>query len=64
MGLEESIRRSLADRGTQTPADSRTADPMGPMPQDPSWAAGGTGQPLLARAVDTVQDVAGRVLPH
>jgi uncharacterized protein YbjT (DUF2867 family) len=63
VGLDESIRRSLADPRQETPADPSTADPMGPMPQDPSWAAGGTEQPLLARAVDAVQDVADRVLP-
>jgi hypothetical protein len=63
VGLDEAIRRSLADPRQETPADPRTADPMGPMPQDPSWAAGGTEQPLLARAVDAVQDVADRVLP-
>jgi hypothetical protein len=62
MGLEDAVRRSLADPREWSQTDPATADPMGPLPQDPSWAAGGSDQPLLARAVDTVQGTVGRVL--
>ncbi|WP_431473639.1 hypothetical protein [Ornithinimicrobium sp. W1665] len=64
MGLDESVRRSLGDPREESAADPATADPMGPMPQDPSWAAGGKDQPLLARAMDTVQGVVDRVRPE
>lgn len=53
VGLEEAVRRSLAPR-TQDPAG---ADPMGPLPQDPVWAEGGDGRPVVAKVVDTVQDL-------
>lgn len=56
MGLDEAIRRSLADPRTDTQADPETADPMGPLPQDPDWAAGGKDQPLLAKAADIVRN--------
>lgn len=61
VGLDESVRRSLADPRTESVPDPATADPMGPMPQDPSWAAGGDDQPLLARAADAVKDTIDRV---
>lgn len=51
----ESIERALADVDESTdPADR---DPMGPMPQDPSWAGGGDERPLLAKVVDTVTNL-------
>ncbi len=53
VGLDEAFRRSLADPAAQ-PAD---ADPMGPLPQDPVWAAGGDERPRLAKVVDAVKDV-------
>ena len=56
MGLDESIRRSLADPRETEPADPDAADPMGPMPHDPSWAGGGD-QSLLQRAAETARDV-------
>ncbi|GAA4700061.1 NAD(P)H-binding protein [Nocardioides nanhaiensis] len=53
LGLAESFRRALAE-----PADDpATADPMGPLPQDPSWADGGDARPVLAKVVDAVKDV-------
>lgn len=51
--LEEAFRRSLADRAT----DPETADPMGPLPQDPAWASGGDDRPTVAKVVDAVKDV-------
>ncbi|WP_226346514.1 NAD(P)H-binding protein [Agilicoccus flavus] len=63
MGLDEAIRRSLADPRTEVPEDPESADPMGPMPQDPSWASGGDDQPLLAKASDAVRGVVEQVLP-
>lgn len=63
VGLDESFRRSLGDPRETSAADPATADPMGPMPQDPSWAAGGDDQPLLAKAADTVRGAVDRVLP-
>lgn len=53
LGLEESIRRSLAER-TVEPTE---ADPMGPLPQDPAWASGGDERPVVAKVVDAVRDV-------
>ena len=61
--LDDAIRRSLPDPRRESPADPDTADPMGPMPQDPVWAAGGADQPLLAKAMDVVQDTFGSVFP-
>ncbi|MFK5634560.1 MULTISPECIES: NAD(P)H-binding protein [unclassified Ornithinimicrobium] len=61
VGLDEAIRRSLADPRSESPPHPDTADPMGPLPQDPSWAAGGDDRPLLAKAVDVVQDTIDRV---
>lgn len=61
VGLDESFRRSLADPREESAPDPATADPMGPMPQDPSWAAGGDDQPVLAKAVDVVQEAVDRV---
>ena len=53
LGLTESFRRALAE-----PADRpEEADPMGPLPQDPSWADGGDARPVLAKVVDAVRDV-------
>lgn len=53
LGLAESFRRALAE-----PADRpEDADPMGPLPQDPSWAGGGDARPVLAKVVDAVRDV-------
>ncbi|SOC52239.1 NAD(P)H-binding protein [Ornithinimicrobium cerasi] len=63
MGLDEAVRRSLTDPRESLQAEPETADPMGPLAHDPSWAAGGDDQPLLARAVDAVQDTVDRVLP-
>lgn len=54
LGLEESIRRALADKDPG--ADPATADPMGPLPQDPDWAEGGSG--IVSRitgAIDAFQ---------
>ena len=56
MGLDESIRRSLADPRETEPADPDAADPMGPMPHDPSWAGGGDDS-LLQRAAETARDL-------
>lgn len=53
VSLEEAFRRSLAPT-TAAPAD---ADPMGPLPQDPSWASGGDDRPTVAKVVDAVRDV-------
>ena len=53
IGLDEALRRSLAPL-TTTPDK---ADPMGPLPQDPAWASGGDGRPVLAKVVDAVRDV-------
>lgn len=61
VGLDESFRRSLADPREASAPDPETADPMGPMPQDPSWAAGGDDQPLLAQAADAVRGAINRV---
>lgn len=60
VGVDEAIRRSLADPRTHVQHDPSSADPMGPMPDDPSWAAGGEDQPLLGRALDAVYDALGR----
>ncbi|QIK77295.1 NAD(P)H-binding protein [Nocardioides piscis] len=53
VGLDEAFGRSLAPPATR-PED---ADPMGPLPQDPSWASGGDDRPVLAKVVDAVKDV-------
>ncbi len=53
MGLDEAFERALAPR-TTSPAD---ADPMGPLPQDPSWASGGDERPAMAKVIDAVKDV-------
>ena len=53
MGLDEALRRSLAPL-TTTPDK---ADPMGPLRQDPAWAGGGDGRPVLAKGADAVRDV-------
>lgn len=62
LGLDEAVRRSLADPREVTPTDPATADPMGPLPHDPTWAAGGDDQPVIARAMDAVQDTLGTLL--
>lgn len=59
IGVDESITRSLGDPRTESQDDVEHADPMGPMPQDPSWAAG--GDTLLAKAADAVQTTADKV---
>lgn len=51
MGFDESVRRSLADRT----ADPEHADPMGPLPQDPTWASGGDPRPTAAKILDAVK---------
>ena len=53
VGLDEAFRRSLAQRTT----GPRDADPMGPLPQDPTWASGGDDRPAVAKVVDAVKDV-------
>jgi uncharacterized protein YbjT (DUF2867 family) len=53
VGLDEAFDRALAARAT-SPAE---ADPMGPLPQDPSWASGGDERPAVAKVVDAVKDV-------
>lgn len=53
VGLAEAIDRALAPR-TSPPEH---ADPMGPLPQDPAWASGGDGRPVVAKVVDAVKDV-------
>lgn len=53
LGLAESFRRALAEPAAR-PED---ADPMGPLPQDPSWADGGDARPVVAKAIDAVKDV-------
>lgn len=57
VGLDEALRRSLADPREESAPDPETADPMGPLPQDPPWASGGSDQPLLAKAADAVREV-------
>ncbi|GGK67999.1 NAD(P)H-binding protein [Ornithinimicrobium pekingense] len=61
VGLDEAIRRSLAEQSLAGREDPAQADPMGPMPQDPSWASGGEDRPLLAKAVDVVNDTVDRL---
>ena len=51
--LDEAFRRSLAEQA----GSPQEADPMGPLPQDPAWASGGDGRPVLAKVVDAVKDV-------
>ena len=53
VGLDEALRRSLSPLAT-TPED---ADPMGPLPQDPSWASGGDERTTVAKVVDAVKGV-------
>ena len=53
VGLDDAIRRSLSVRST-TPEN---ADPMGPLPQDPTWADGGDDRPVLAKVIDAVKDL-------
>ena len=53
VGLDEAFRRSLASQETAP----ESADPMGPLPQDPAWASGGDERPVLAKVVDAVKDV-------
>ncbi|WP_221633865.1 NAD(P)H-binding protein [Nocardioides luti] len=55
LGLDESFRRALAEPASaSSPA---TADPMGPLPQDPAWASGGDTRPVAAKVIDAVKDV-------
>ncbi len=53
IGIDEAFRRAL-DPGTTLP---QTADPMGPLPQDPAWASGGDDRPALAKVVDAAKDI-------
>ena len=53
MSLSEALQRSL----TTGAAAPEAADPMGPLPQDPSWASGGDARPVAAKVVDAVKDV-------
>ena len=53
VGLDDAFRRSLAPRA----AEPEGADPMGPLPQDPTWADGGDDRPVLEKVVDAVNDV-------
>jgi uncharacterized protein YbjT (DUF2867 family) len=55
--LDEALRRSLARPGEAATMDPGSADPMGPLPQDPSWAGGGEDRPLVERAANAVRDV-------
>jgi len=55
MDMRAAIERSLADPRVESPADPEHADPMGPMPHDPEWAAGGDADSLLARGIDAVK---------
>lgn len=55
VGLDESLRRSLADVTDDLPPAER--DPMGPMPQDPHWAIGGENVPLVALVVDAASSL-------
>lgn len=58
LDLEESIRRSLAEPTAAGQADPAQADPMGPLPHDPSWAGGGEDRTAVERATQAVRDVA------
>lgn len=49
--LDEAFRRALAPSASG-PAG---ADPMGPLPQDPTWASGGDDRPAVAKVVDAVR---------
>ena len=54
VGLEESIRRALVEKDPDV--DPATADPMGPLPQDPDWAEGGSGVvSRITGAIDALQ---------
>ena len=53
IGLDEAFRRSLAAPAT-TPEDT---DPMASLPQDPAWASGGDGRPVMAKVVDAVREL-------
>ncbi len=54
VGLDEAFGRSLAS----SPQDPATADPMGPMPQDPAWASGGEEKSALGRVAQAVKNIA------
>ncbi len=52
VGTDEAIRRALAGADQHTAPDQ--ADPMGPLPQDPDWAGGGSSSSIpekMARVV-------------
>ena len=53
VGLDDAFHRSLVPLATR-PED---ADPMGPLPQDPTWASGGDDRPAMAKVIDAVKDV-------
>ncbi|KAB7745353.1 NAD(P)H-binding protein [Nostocoides sp. F2B08] len=57
VGLDESLRRSLVEPSDEISADPAAADPMGPLPQDPSWANGGDGGSLAGRAAGAVRAI-------
>lgn len=60
MGLDESIRRSLAEPDSAAD-DPASLDPMGPVPGDPAWAGGEGGG--VASVWAGVKSVAKAVLP-
>ena len=57
VGLDESVRRSLVGSDEETERNPSAADPMGPLPQDPSWASGGEEKGIVDRAAGIVRDV-------
>ncbi|MGA8046894.1 MAG: NAD(P)H-binding protein [Dermatophilaceae bacterium] len=59
--LDESLRRSLVEPSDEISADPASADPMGPLPQDPSWANGGDDESLAGRAAGAVRTIVDEV---
>ena len=59
--LEESLRRSLVEPSDEISADPAAADPMGPLPQDPSWAGGGDDGSLAGRAAGALRTIVDEV---
>jgi uncharacterized protein YbjT (DUF2867 family) len=57
VGLDDSVRRALVEPSEEISADPASADPVGPLPQDPSWASGGEDRSLAGRAAGTVRAV-------
>ncbi|GAA3607078.1 hypothetical protein GCM10022199_08550 [Marihabitans asiaticum] len=62
VGMEEAIRRALPDPRENDPSHPENADPMGPMPQDPAWASGGSGEGVGERAAQAVRSIADRLV--